>query len=441
MVWSRASHVGAASRHRRRRTWRRARRWSTRPGARRGRVAAGPRGRSVWSPCSRPDRGASRSCVSSRPRRCSSRCWRSPARAARGHARGHRRASSRRCSRCRRRSRRRRATRSPTATRVRFPLRIPLALFLGPVPLAVAVDRRGRRASARCCSRTSSYVAARPSRSSSASPLAVVLARSLHALLGRWLVLVPAGLVVVDPLTFADPVLMRREQIESCRALPADGTRRPGVVDLRLGSARGHDRDRAATSRSRSPAAAVAATRRLHDADFVLVSTVRRRRVRARARAPAASPSADRTRQRRSRRRARRRRRSSATTWPGATRGCGVANITVVAVERAPRTARRARASARALRRAASRDEREVVELHAVAEELVARPERDRRGRRRRCRRRNAARPRDTGAAALTDREAVDAVVRADVAPVAVDDRARPRARCARRGTRCGRRA
>ena len=58
-------------------------------------------------------------------------------------------------------------------------------------------------------------------------PLAAVLIRSLSALDRRWIVLVPAGLVVVDPLTFPDPVLLPREHIDSLRRAPLDSRARP----------------------------------------------------------------------------------------------------------------------------------------------------------------------------------------------------------------------
>lgn len=51
-------------------------------------------------------------------------------------------------------------------------------------------------------------------------PVAVVSARALHALVLRWAVLVPAGLVIKDHLSVADPVLLRRVDIEVLRAAP-----------------------------------------------------------------------------------------------------------------------------------------------------------------------------------------------------------------------------
>jgi hypothetical protein len=54
------------------------------------------------------------------------------------------------------------------------------------------------------------------------APIVFLLTRSLTALDHRWIVLVPAGLVVVDPLTFPDPVLLPREHIASIRSSPVE---------------------------------------------------------------------------------------------------------------------------------------------------------------------------------------------------------------------------
>ena len=50
---------------------------------------------------------------------------------------------------------------------------------------------------------------------------AVVAARALHGLSRRWVVFVPAGLVLHDPVTLADPVLFERPGIETLRPAPA----------------------------------------------------------------------------------------------------------------------------------------------------------------------------------------------------------------------------
>jgi hypothetical protein len=67
-------------------------------------------------------------------------------------------------------------------------------------------------------------------------PLAAVLSRILHGLSDRFVVLVPAGFVVVDPFTLSDPVLCVRERIVSLRAAGPAPTPRPDLLDLRLGA-------------------------------------------------------------------------------------------------------------------------------------------------------------------------------------------------------------
>jgi hypothetical protein len=118
----------------------------------------------------------------------------------------------------------------------RVPLRTPTPLLLGPIPLAVAVVAVG--------------IAAGPLLVAAGTivfgiaaiivgiPLAVIVARSLHSLSRRWVVFVPAGIAVVDPLTLVDPVLVRREDIATLRrtsttSLPGD------ALDLRSGTLAG----------------------------------------------------------------------------------------------------------------------------------------------------------------------------------------------------------
>ena len=52
-------------------------------------------------------------------------------------------------------------------------------------------------------------------------PCVVVFGRSLHGLARRWVVFVPAGLVLHDPMSLADPVLFRKQAVESLAAAPA----------------------------------------------------------------------------------------------------------------------------------------------------------------------------------------------------------------------------
>jgi hypothetical protein len=66
----------------------------------------------------------------------------------------------------------------------------------------------------------------------------VLCALLLHRLSVRWAVLVPAGFVVVDPMTLADPVLFPRERVEALGEADP-GAAPPDVLDLRLGASAG----------------------------------------------------------------------------------------------------------------------------------------------------------------------------------------------------------
>jgi hypothetical protein len=115
----------------------------------------------------------------------------------------------------------------------RFPLRIPTALLALPVPVAVVVTAAGIAAGPLLLAdgRTGAGIVI----TLIGWPVAVLVVRSLHTLARRWLVLVPAGMTFVDPLTLAEPALVRRAGIVGVR--PAPATPAPeGALDLRLGS-------------------------------------------------------------------------------------------------------------------------------------------------------------------------------------------------------------
>ena len=154
---------------------------------------------------------------------------------------------------------------------VRFPLRIPPALFLGPVPLAVLLIGAGVSVGPLLIA-NEHYVAGVVLTVVGVA-VAAVLARSLHALSLRWLVLVPAGVVVVDPLALADPVLMRREVIDHVER-STNARSEPGASTFGSAAWRARSRSRC-TRRSRSPAAGAATTRSCTRRHGVLVSTVR----------------------------------------------------------------------------------------------------------------------------------------------------------------------
>ena len=60
-------------------------------------------------------------------------------------------------------------------------------------------------------------------------PLALLLLKSLHNLSRRWVVFVPAGLVLHDPLVLVDPMLFRRQDVTVLRP---GGPRNPAYLDL-----------------------------------------------------------------------------------------------------------------------------------------------------------------------------------------------------------------
>lgn len=118
-------------------------------------------------------------------------------------------------------------------------LRAPAALLVGPIPLAGAAVVAGACAGPL-------LLAARQWLAGGVAlavgwSIAALLVRSLHALAQRWLVFVPAGLVLKDHMAVADPTLFRRRIIESLAPAEA-GTEgldltagAPGLVlELRL---------------------------------------------------------------------------------------------------------------------------------------------------------------------------------------------------------------
>ena len=63
-------------------------------------------------------------------------------------------------------------------------------------------------------------------------PAALLAGRALHRLARRWLVFVPAGLVVHDHLTLAQPVLLTRSEIASVGPAPSDTEDTADTADL-----------------------------------------------------------------------------------------------------------------------------------------------------------------------------------------------------------------
>lgn len=112
----------------------------------------------------------------------------------------------------------------------RYPLRPPGPLLLGPLPLAWAITV-GAPVAGIVLLAAKAWVAGAVVLAAGL-PAAVVLARSLHGLARRWLVFVPAGVVLHDPHALLDPVLFPRQSIEALRPAPAD----TDSLDLTQGS-------------------------------------------------------------------------------------------------------------------------------------------------------------------------------------------------------------
>jgi hypothetical protein len=153
----------------------------------------------------------------------------------------------------------------------RFPLRTPPALVVTLVPAAVALLAAG--------SLTGPVLLAVGRWVPGAVALVVGVAlgfaafRSLHLLSRRFVVLVPAGIVVADPMTLTDPFLFVRDHVVDLAPLP-DGRAPEGALDLRLGAAFGSvalhlDGEAPLTLRRRSTSVPAASS-------CVLVSPVRR---------------------------------------------------------------------------------------------------------------------------------------------------------------------
>ena len=118
----------------------------------------------------------------------------------------------------------------------RFPLRVPPALFLGPLPIARLLVAAGVVAPVLLLADGDLVLGLLAL--VVGGTLVFLLSRSLSSLSRRWAVLVPAGFVVVDPLTLADPVLFLREHVRHLAPEPPVAAP-PGVLDLRLGASAG----------------------------------------------------------------------------------------------------------------------------------------------------------------------------------------------------------
>ncbi len=119
----------------------------------------------------------------------------------------------------------------------RFPLKVPPGLLFGILPAAVAVIAAAVVVGPLMLANREWFTGALTV--IIGGGLGVFVVRLVHQLSRRWVVLVPAGLVIADPLTLTDPVLFPRARIAGIG--PADPSRRPpeDACDLRLGASFG----------------------------------------------------------------------------------------------------------------------------------------------------------------------------------------------------------
>lgn len=112
----------------------------------------------------------------------------------------------------------------------RLALRVPFGLLLGPVPLAWLAVAGGVVAGPLLLAARQWVIGGA---ALAAGAVAAALGvRQLHLLSRRWLVFVPAGVVVHDPLTLTEPVLLPRHLVERVGPAPAGS----GALDVTGGA-------------------------------------------------------------------------------------------------------------------------------------------------------------------------------------------------------------
>lgn len=121
-------------------------------------------------------------------------------------------------------------------TERRWALRTPAPLLLGPVPLAWLVAVAG--AAAGPVLLAAGHWTLGTVLLVVGWPLAAAAARALHTLSRRWVVLVPAGLVLHDPLA-GEALLFPRNTIARLGPAGAGADERPGIAQDRTGGALG----------------------------------------------------------------------------------------------------------------------------------------------------------------------------------------------------------
>lgn len=116
----------------------------------------------------------------------------------------------------------------------RVALRIPVAMAMGPVPIAWVLAAAGL-VSGPLLLAAEQWVAGGITLAVGL-PVVVAVALRLHLLSRRWLVFVPAGVVVHDPIAMAEPVLLQRHLLRRIGPADADAVSADGALDLTGGA-------------------------------------------------------------------------------------------------------------------------------------------------------------------------------------------------------------
>ncbi len=116
----------------------------------------------------------------------------------------------------------------------RVALRVPFAILVGPAPLAWATAAAGVVTGPLLLA-AQQWVAGVLA-VAAGIPVVVVVARRMHLLSRRWLVFVPAGVVVHDPLTLVEPILLQRHLVSRMGPALADAGTEDSAVDTTGGA-------------------------------------------------------------------------------------------------------------------------------------------------------------------------------------------------------------
>lgn len=116
----------------------------------------------------------------------------------------------------------------------RVALRVPIAMAAGPVPISWALAAAGLVTGPLLVAAEQWFAGALAV--AVGVPVVVAVARRVHLLSRRWLVFVPAGVVVHDPLAMAEPVLLQRHLLRRIGPAAAEAASLDGALDLTGGA-------------------------------------------------------------------------------------------------------------------------------------------------------------------------------------------------------------